>query len=42
MFRASSSEDEGPNLAVSKHVDMPEGASLSDHEDDLPGTITEN
>jgi hypothetical protein len=41
MFSASSSEDEGPNLAVSKHVDMPEGASLSDNEDDLPGTVTE-
>lgn len=34
---ASSSEDEGPNLAVSKQLDMPEGASLSDHEDDRPG-----
>ena len=39
LCSASSSEDEGPNLAVSKQMDMPEGASLSDHEDDLPGMI---
>ena len=34
--RESSSEedDEGPNVAVSRHMDMPEGASLSDHEED--------
>merc|ERR1712200_109671 len=34
---ASSSEEEeeeGPNIAVSKHVEMPEGASVSDLDDD--------
>merc|ERR1719154_398243 len=30
----SSEEEEGPNVAVSRHLDMPEGASLSDQEEE--------
>ncbi|XP_023339973.1 AP-3 complex subunit delta-1 [Eurytemora carolleeae] len=30
----SSSEDDEPNIAVSKHLEMPEGASVSDLDDD--------
>jgi len=33
-IESSSEEEDGPNIAVSKHLDMPEGASLSDQEED--------
>jgi len=31
---SSSEEEDGPNVAVSKHLEMPEGASVSDLDDD--------